>query len=112
DMGRIERPRARGIAKGFVRGNRSLGNGSPRDRRSAGGALCRILRGIRELGLVAGAAFARRPHSRDSRGLSLLPRGQRLHGARLVALLPSGFDLLDSGLSLFHLGTETPPAGR
>ena len=60
----------------------------------------RLLRGLRQFGAVAGAAFAARSHSRHRRRLRLLSRDQCIHGARAGALQHARCGVLDPGLSL------------
>ena len=54
-----------GPAEGSVRRNRGARRRRAGDGRSAGGALSRLLRGLRQFGAVAGAAFAARSDPRQ-----------------------------------------------
>ena len=100
DLGRFVRPRARRTSEGTVCRNRGVGRRCAGDARSAGGALRRLLRRLRQFRAVAGAAFAQRPDPRHAGRLSQLPRGQRLHGARAASLQQAGHRVLGAGLSL------------
>ena len=77
----------------------ALGTGRACDARSAGRALRRLLRRLRQFGAVAGAAFAQRSDPRHAGRLSQLSRGQRLHGARAAALQQARHRVLGAGLS-------------
>ena len=69
-----------------------------------GGTLRRVLRRLRQLGAVAGTSFQIRSDSRVAGRLSVVPRGQCLHGASFDAVPQAGYCILDSGLSLSVAG--------
>src|ERR1700710_2479639 len=55
--------------------------------------------GFADSAFLPGAAFAQRPDSLFPGRLSILSRGQRLHGAGAAALPQAGYRVLGSGLS-------------
>ena len=84
----------------FVCSHRGAWHRRAGDGRHPGQTLSRLLRRFRQFSVVAGAAFARRPHSRQRRRLCLISRSQRVHGARPAALQHARDGFLDPRLSL------------
>ncbi len=94
----------------FVCAHRTARHRGARHRRHAGETLPRLLRGLRQFGAVAGAAFAARSHSCHRRRLRLVSRDQRIHGPRAGSLQHARSGILDSGLSLPEPGRGDAPA--